>query len=204
MNNFDYKFPEVLKFIRNHTPYQGKKGLSLRKLSELSGVSTPYISQLEQYSQQRKPSMETVSKLATGLTVPTKANQSDMFKLLSSTAGYSKIDPRIALKITKTLPNVKFSDFLQLVLGYTGTINLDETNEERIANEAYKNWDNSELESANELLYQYKLIRNNIHLEDCEDGNHKIMLDSKDLTKVENIVLLGAIKTIRELRNNGK
>lgn len=204
MNDFDYKFPEVLKFIRNHTPYQGKKGLSLRKLSELSSVSTPYISQLEQYSQQRKPSMETVSKLATGLTVPTKANQSDMFKLLSSTAGYSKIDPRIALKITKTLPNVKFSDFLQLVLGYTGTINLDETNEERIANEAYKNWDNSELETANELLYQYKLIRNNIHLEDCEDGNHKIMLDSKDLTKVENIVLLGAIKTIRELRNNGK
>lgn len=204
MNDFDYKFPEVLKFIRNHTPYQGKKGLSLRKLSELSGVSTPYISQLEQYSQQRKPSMETVSKLATGLTVPTKANQSDMFKLLSSTAGYSKIDPRIALKITKTLPNVKFSDFLQLVLGYTGTINLDETNEERIANEAYKNWDNSELETANELLYQYKLMRNNIHLEDCEDGNHKIMLDSKDLTKVENIVLLGAIKTIRELRNNGK
>lgn len=204
MNDFDYKFPEVLKFIRNHTPYQGKKGLSLRKLSELSGVSTPYISQLEQYSQQRKPSMETVSKLATGLTVPTKANQSDMFKLLSSTAGYSKIDPRIALKITKTLPNVKFSDFLQLVLGYTGTINLDETNEERIANEAYKNWDNSELETANELLYQYKLMRNNIHLEDCEDENHKIMLDSKDLTKVENIVLLGAIKTIRELRNNGK
>lgn len=204
MNDFDYKFPEVLKFIRNHTPYQGKKGLSLRKLSELSGVSTPYISQLEQYSQQRKPSMETVSKLATGLTVPTKANQSDMFKLLSSTAGYSKIDPRIALKITKTLPNVKFSDFLQLVLGYTGTINLDETNEERIANEAYKNWDNSELETANELLYQYRLMRNNIHLEDCEDGNHKIMLDSKDLTKVENIVLLGAIKTIRELRNNGK
>ncbi|WP_436646531.1 helix-turn-helix domain-containing protein [Lactiplantibacillus plantarum] len=204
MNDFDYKFPEVLKFIRNHTPYQGKKGLSLRKLSELSGVSTPYISQLEQYSQQRKPSMETVSKLATGLTVPTKANQSDMFKLLSSTAGYSKIDPRIALKITKTLPNVKFSDFLQLVLGYTGTINLDETNEERIANEAYKNWDNSELETANELLYQYKLMRNNIHLEDCEDENHKIMLDSKGLTKVENIVLLGAIKTIRELRNNGK
>lgn len=204
MNDFDYKFPEVLKFIRNHTPYQGKKGLSLRKLSELSGVSTPYISQLEQYSQQRKPSMETVSKLATGLTVPTKANQSDMFKLLSSTAGYSKIDPRIALKITKTLPNVKFSDFLQLVLGYTGTINLDETNEERIANEAYKNWDNSELETANELLYQYKLMRNNIHLEDCEDDNHKIMLDSKGLTKVENIVLLGAIKTIRELRNNGK
>ena len=204
MNDFDYKFPEVLKFIRNHTPYQGKKGLSLRKLSELSGVSTPYISQLEQYSQQRKPSMETVSKLAIGLTVPTKANQSDMFKLLSSTAGYSKIDPRVALKITKTLPNVKFSDFLQLVLGYTGTINLDETNEERIANEAYKNWDNSELESANELLYQYKLMRNNIHLEDCEDENHKIMLDSKDLTKVENIVLLGAIKTIRELRNNGK
>lgn len=204
MNDFDYKFPEVLKFIRNHTPYQGKKGLSLRKLSELSGVSTPYISQLEQYSQQRKPSMETVSKLATGLTVPTKANQSDMFKLLSSTAGYSKIDPRIALKITKTLPNVKFSDFLQLVLGYTGTINLDENNEERIANEAYKNWDNSELETANELLYQYKLMRNNIHLEDCEDENHKIMLDSKGLTKVENIVLLGAIKTIRELRNNGK
>lgn len=204
MNDFDYKFPEVLKFIRNHTPYQGKKGLSLRKLSELSGVSTPYISQLEQYSQQRKPSMETVSKLATGLTVPTKASQSDMFKLLSSTAGYSKIDPRIALKITKTLPNVKFSDFLQLVLGYTGTINLDETNEEMIANEAYKNWDNSELETANELLYQYRLMRNNIHLEDCEDGNHKIMLDSKDLTKVENIVLLGAIKTIRELRNNGK
>lgn len=204
MNDFDYKFPEVLKFIRNHTPYQGKKGLSLRKLSELSGVSTPYISQLEQFSQQRKPSMETVSKLATGLTIPTKANQSDMFKLLSSTAGYSKIDPRVALKITKTLPNVKFSDFLQLVLGYTGTINLDETNEERIANEAYKNWDNSELESANELLYQYKLMRNNIHLEDCEDENHKIMLDSKDLTKVENIVLLGAIKTIRELRNNGK
>lgn len=204
MNDFDYKFPEVLKFIRNHTPYQGKKGLSLRKLSELSGVSTPYISQLEQFSQQRKPSMETVSKLATGLTVPTKANQSDMFKLLSSTAGYSKIDPRVALKITKTLPNVKFSDFLQLVLGYAGTINLDETNEERIANEAYKNWDNSELETANELLYQYKLMRNNIHLEDCEDGNHKIMLDSKDLTKVENIVLLGAIKTIRELRNNGK
>lgn len=204
MNDFDYKFPEVLKFIRNHTPYQGKKGLSLRKLSELSGVSTPYISQLEQYSQQRKPSMETVSKLATGLTVPTKANQSDMFKLLSSTAGYSKIDPRVALKITKTLPNVKFSDFLQLVLGYTGTINLDETNEERIANEAYKNWDNSELETANELLYQYKLMRNNIHLEDCEDKNHKIMLDSKVLTKVENIVLLGAIKTIRELRNNGK
>lgn len=204
MNDFDYKFPEVLKFIRNHTPYQGKKGLSLRKLSELSGVSTPYISQLEQYSQQRKPSMETVSKLATGLTVPTKANQSDMFKLLSSTAGYSNIDPRVALKITKTLPNVKFSDFLQLVLGYTGTINLDETNEERIANEAYKNWDNSELETANELLYQYKLMRNNIHLEDCEDENHKIMLDSKDLTKVENIVLLGAIKTIRELRNNGK
>lgn len=204
MNDFDYKFPEVLKFIRNHTPYQGKKGLSLRKLSELSGVSTPYISQLEQYSQQRKPSMETVSKLATGLTVPTKANQSDMFKLLSSTAGYSKIDPRVALKITKTLPNVKFSDFLQLVLGYTGTINLDETNEERIANEAYKNWDNSELESANELLYQYRLMRNNIHLEDCEDENHKIMLDSKNLTKVENIVLLGAIKTIRELRNNGK
>ncbi|MCG0903042.1 hypothetical protein IMAU10378_02714 [Lactiplantibacillus plantarum] len=202
MNDFDYKFPEVLKFIRNHTPYQGKKGLSLRKLSELSGVSTPYISQLEQYSQQRKPSMETVSKLATGLTVPTKASQSDMFKLLSSTAGYSKIDPRVALKITKTLPNVKFSDFLQLVLGYTGTINLDETNEERIANEAYKNWDNSELETANELLYQYRLMRNNIHLEDCEDGNHKIMLDSKGLTKVENIVLLGAIKTIRELRNN--
>ncbi len=204
MNDFDYKFPGVLKFIRNHTPYQGKKGLSLRKLSELSGVSTPYISQLEQFSQQRKPSMETVSKLATGLTVPTKANQSDMFKLLSSTAGYSKIDPRDALKTTKTLPNVKFSDFLQLVLGYTGTINLDENNEERIANEAYKNWDNSELETVNELLYQYKLIRNNIHLEDCEDGNHKIMLDSKDLTKVENIVLLGAIKTIRELRNNGK
>lgn len=204
MNDFDYKFPEVLKFIRNHTPYQGKKGLSLRKLSELSGVSTPYISQLEQFSQQRKPSMETVSKLATGLTVPTKANQSDMFKLLSSTAGYSKIDPRVALKITKTLPNVKFSDFLQLVLGYTGTIDLDETNEERIANEAYKNWDNSELETANELLYQYKLMRNNIHLEDCEDENHKIMLDSKDLTKVENIILLGAIKTIRELRNNGK
>lgn len=202
MNDFDYKFPEVLKFIRNHTPYQGKKGLSLRKLSELSGVSTPYISQLEQFSQQRKPSMETVSKLATGLTVPTKASQSDMFKLLSSTAGYSKIDPRVALKITKTLPNVKFSDFLQLVLGYTGTINLDETNEEMIANEAYKNWDNSELETANELLYQYRLMRNNIHLEDCEDGNHKIMLDSKDLTKVENIVLLGAIKTIRELRNN--
>lgn len=204
MNDFDYKFPEVLKFIRNHTPYQGKKGLSLRKLSELSGVSTPYISQLEQFSQQRKPSMETVSKLATGLTVPTKANQSDMFKLLSSTAGYSKIDPRVALKVTKTLPNVKFSDFLQLVLGYTGTINLDETNEERIANEAYKNWDNSELETANELLYQYRLMRNNIHLEDCEDENHKIMLDSKNLTKVENIVLLGAIKTIRELRNNGK
>lgn len=202
MNDFDYKFPEVLKFIRNHTPYQGKKGLSLRKLSELSGVSTPYISQLEQFSQQRKPSMETVSKLATGLTVPTKADQSDMFKLLSSTAGYSKIDPRVALKITKTLPNVKFYDFLQLVLGYTGTINLDETNEEKIANEAYKNWDKSELETANELLYQYELIRNNIHLEDCEDENHNIMLDSKDLTKVENIVLLGAIKTIRELRNN--
>ena len=204
MNYFDYKFPEVLKFIRNHTPYQDKKGLSLRKLSELSGVSTPYISQLEQFSQQRKPSMKTVSKLATGLTVPTKADQSDMFKLLSSTAGYSKIDPRVALKITKTLPNVKFSDFLQLVLGYTGTINLDETDEEMIANEAYKNWDNSELETVNELLDQYELIRNNIHLEDCEDENHKIMLDSKDLTKVENIVLLGAIKTIRELRNNGK
>lgn len=200
MNGFDYKFPEVLKFIRNHTPYQGKKGLSLRKLSELSGVSTPYISQLEQFSQQRKPSMETVSKLATGLTVPTKANQSDMFKLLSSTAGYSKIDPRVALKITKTLPNVKFSDFLQLVLGYTGTINLDETNEEKIANEAYKNWDKSELETVNELLHQYESIRDNIHLEDCEDRNHNIMLDSKDLTKVENIVLLGAIKTIRELR----
>ena len=204
MNNFDYKFPQVLKFIRNHTPYQGKKGLSLRKLSELSGVSTPYISQLEQFSQQRKPSMETVSKLATGLTVPTKADQSDMFKLLSSTAGYSKIDPRVALKITKTLPNVKFSDFLQLVLGYTGTINLDETNEEKIANEAYKNWDKSELETVNELLHQYESIRDNIHLEDCEDRNHNIMLDSKYLTKVENIVLLGAIKTIRELRNNGK
>lgn len=204
MNNFDYKFPEVLKFIRTHTPYQGKKGLSLRKLSELSGVSTPYISQLEQFSQQRKPSMETVSKLATGLTVPTKADKSDMFKLLSSTAGYSKIDPRVALKITKTLPNVKFSDFLQLVLGYTGTINLDETNEEKIANEAYKNWDKSELETVNELLHQYESIRDNIHLEDCEDRNHNIMLDSKDLTKVENIVLLGAIKTIRELRNNGK
>ncbi len=204
MNNFDYKFPEVLKFIRNHTPYQGKKGLSLRKLSELSGVSTPYISQLEQFSQQRKPSMETVSKLATGLTVPTKANQNDMFQLLSSTAGYSKIDPRVALKIIRTLPNVKFYDFLQLVLGYTGTINLDETDEERIANEAYKNWDNSELETVNELLDQYELMRNNIHLEDCEDENHRVMLHSKDLTKAEKIVLLGAIKTIRELRNNGK
>lgn len=201
MNSFDYKFPEVLKFIRTHTPYQGKNGLSLRKLSELSGVSTPYISQLEQFNQQRKPSLHTVSKLATGLVIPTKAQQKDMFQLLSSTAGYSKIDPRVALKITETLPNVKFADFLQFVLGYTGTINLDDSNEEAIANEAYNNWGNSELETVKDLLYQYETIRNNIHLEDCEDTSHKIMLDSNELTKLEKTILIGTIKTIRELRN---
>ncbi|MFC0469673.1 helix-turn-helix domain-containing protein [Halalkalibacter kiskunsagensis] len=70
------KFGEKLRKLRK------EKGLSIRKLSELSGVAHSYLSQVET-GKRGTPKVETLEKIATGLNVPS-------FNLLVQ-AGY--IDP---------------------------------------------------------------------------------------------------------------
>lgn len=57
------KFGEKLRKLRK------EKGLSIRKLSELSGVAHSYLSQVET-GKRGTPKVETLEKIATGLNVP--------------------------------------------------------------------------------------------------------------------------------------
>ncbi|MDA5388577.1 helix-turn-helix domain-containing protein [Loigolactobacillus backii] len=204
MIDIDNRFSNALKYVRTHTPYNGKKGMSLRDLSAESGVSTPYISQLEQISQNRTPSLETIVKLSTGLTRPTKLNSSTMTEFLSAMAGYKKPDPRFALRVAKTLSDTNFKDFLQLIVGYTGTIDLDDPDDDKIANTAYLQWDKEELATNKLLLDQYMAASRTLYLSMIDHDSTKVILDSKELTNSELLILRSTIQTIRQLRKTGQ
>lgn len=196
----DNRFSKALKYVRLHTPYNGKKNMSLRDLSSESGVSTPYISQLEQEKQDRTPSRETIVKLSTGLVRNTKLNPSTMVEFLNSMAGYSKPDPRFALRVSQSLSNTDFKDFLQLIVGYTGMIDLDEPDDNKVAKDAYTNWDSEELSTTKMLLEQYELSAKTVYLNMIDDPEARAILDNKNLTNRELLILKNSIETIRQLR----
>lgn len=198
------RFPIALNYVRKHTPYKGKKGMSLRDLSIESGVSTPYISQLEQPEQNRTPSREIIIKLATGLAKQTKIDPFVITNFFNSMAGYNKPDPRIALKVSKTLTDTNFKDFLQFIVGYTGTVNLDEPNDDKVANEAFKNWDKAEAFTTKMLLKDYMNLSHKIFLNTIDDSQTKVILDNTQLNSQELIILKNSINTIRQLREDLK
>lgn len=86
------KFGEELRKLRK------EKGLSIRKLSELSGVAHSYLSQVET-SKRGIPKVETLERIATGLNIPS-------IDLLVQ-AGY--IDPTNYLKMKNEIEDIELS-----------------------------------------------------------------------------------------------
>lgn len=77
-----------------------KRGLTIVQLSELSGVSNPYISQLE--NGKHEPSLEIIAKLAKGLEIDES--------ILFFSAGYLfdvNADPEKYLEVQEQLSTVK-------------------------------------------------------------------------------------------------
>lgn len=64
VNEIDKRWRELGEFIREQ---RGIGQLSLRKLSEMAGVSNPYLSQIERGL--RKPSAEILQQIATALSI---------------------------------------------------------------------------------------------------------------------------------------
>ena len=203
------RFAVALKYVRIHILFnkgnEKKIGMSLRELSDFSGVSSPYISRLEQIDSTITPSLQTIGKLAMGLATNNSNGLRDVTidQFLRQMAGYESPDPRTALKVVKGLSNVNFKNFLQGVVGYMGTVNLDDPDDEAVAESAFKNWDAAQLQADEDLIRDYQEIeKSRLFLSKVDDPKVDIILDNKPLSPAERIVLTATIKTIRELRKN--
>ncbi|WP_153464812.1 helix-turn-helix domain-containing protein [Sediminibacillus terrae] len=69
--------------------YRDSKGLSISDLHKITGVSQPYLSQLEKGT--KKPSRKIISKIAARLTdnIEDITNYNDLYKILLNKAGYN-------------------------------------------------------------------------------------------------------------------
>lgn len=197
INAYENNFPISLKYVRTHTPYKGKREMSLRDLSELTGVSPTYLSQLENNT--RKPSRELISRISKGLSSLTKLSEVVYFDFFTQMTGEAKPSAKTGLKVSNTLIDTKFVDFLQLVMGYSGTLNIDETDNDKLASIADKDWAEQALHDAKSLQAQYiNSVLTNIYEKD------NLSIDGKKLSKNEKIILQGAVDTIKKLRKNNK
>ena len=106
MGDFNDRWRELGEFIRD----QRRVGhLSLRKLSEMAGISNPYLSQIERGL--RKPSAEILQQIARALeisseTLYVRAGILDERESGADLAGEIKRDPYISEDQKKTLVRI--------------------------------------------------------------------------------------------------
>jgi HTH-type transcriptional regulator, competence development regulator len=109
------EFGEKLRRLRK------KKGLTIRKLSELSGVAHSYLSQVET-GNRGIPKVDTLEKIASGLNIPSL----DLLML----AGYLSEKPETQLEI-RSLPDIQFDDLEYYEIFFKGRV-LTETEKTKI------------------------------------------------------------------------
>lgn len=206
--------PKALKYVRTHTPYKGKPGMSLQDLAIESGLSTSYISQLENPARLKTPSKKALDQLAKGLTVATSLDSSVMLGFLKSMAGYMRPSSETALSVSRTLTSTEYEAFLEKIVFCGQATRLKNllrdfqvnTYVEPRKNEFNNFGDIDNLIDAHNESMASKLdeLDNvlSVDLNRIEVKDIEVLLDSQKLSSTELVILRNAIKTIRDLRNS--
>lgn len=213
-------FSSILKFTR----LGWKTTMTVRTLHEKSGLSHPYISQLENGKRDRLPSPEIILKLATGFGDGDKQIKNAIYILFMSACNYIAVSFD---SINKVSSQIKLSESslskFKILLGnfqstkmaafrfYISTLGFDEVAEatdEQLLDQKYqlhilKKIEN-EKSSFRETNAYVEGVNNVIDLNLLEsklpDGT--FYLDNILLTETDKQIILGSINTVRNLRKN--
>ena len=188
--------------------------MSLQDLAIESGLSTSYISQLENPARLKTPSKKALDQLAKGLTVATSLDSSVMLGFLKSMAGYMRPSSETALSVSRTLTSTEYEAFLEKIVFCGQATRLKNllrdfqvnTYVEPRKNEFNNFGDIDNLIDAHNESMASKLdeLDNvlSVDLNRIEVKDIEVLLDSQKLSSTELVILRNAIKTIRDLRNS--
>lgn len=216
----DNTFSSILKFTRIYW----KNTMTVRSLHEKSGLSHPYISQLENGKRRSLPNPEILAKLASGFGESNEQLTSSLYVLFMSACNYIAVDFESILHVSKHIypsnqviekikmingncktPQMAAFRYYAFVLGFTELNKYSDSQlkDRKIQLQFTKNKEDLDssllqaeayLEGANE--------KRNLNLIETNINENTIQLDNETLNETEREILLGAINTIRSLRTN--
>ncbi|WP_280990896.1 helix-turn-helix domain-containing protein [Lactiplantibacillus carotarum] len=212
-------FSNILKFTR----LSWKTPMTVRTLHEKSGLSHPYISQLENGKRDNLPSPEIILKLAIGFGNGNDNLINALYILFMSACNYITVSFDA---ITETSNQIKLSDEtlikLKILVGefktsqmaafryYLLMLGFDDVNkssDEQLLDQKYQLHVLKKIENERSFFKETKAYidgRDNVtDLKFIESKleNSNVYLDNVPLTEPEKIVLKSAIYTIRQLRD---
>lgn len=213
-------FSSILKFTR----VNWKTNLTVRKLHEKSGLSHPYISQLENGKRGSLPSPEIILKLATGFGGGDEQIKNAIYILLMSACDYISINfdsintvsnqiqiPESSLPKFKILvgnfQSIKMAAF-RFYISVLGFDEVTESTDKQLLDQKYqlhiiKKIEN-EKNSIKEINAYVEGINNveDLNLLESKLPNGPFYLDNILLTETDKQIILGSINTVRNLRKN--
>lgn len=220
--NENEKFANILKVVR--TRWNPK--LTIRELSALSGISHPYVSQLENNKRDSLPKPEILFKLATGFGKSNNKLVNHIYNLFMASCNYISLDMDSALSVSKRLifpqilieklkilfnekNNTNLLEF-RYILFILGFENAGEPTDQQLLDKTYQLKILKEIEKDNIRNAQlntgifYEKINKNIELSKIADNSYSFYLDDKLLSETEKTMILGTLKAIRQLREDLK
>lgn len=194
-------FGNIVKLLRNNVTYNGSLGMSLRLLSEKSGISHSFISQIEN-NKRAIPRPKTIKALSQGLASDYPKDYDLFFyQYLMSMAGYWEKDAH-NVRIISNILNIPFQKFL-VSSGYSGMVDLDASDEtnEKTAQQTWKTFDKIDEQS---LQFQKEITDQTIYLDELYDKNKRLVLANKELSSNERRILLKDLDIFKSYRNKTK
>lgn len=218
----DNTFSDILKFTRIYW----KNTMTIRSLHEKSGLSHPYISQLENGKRSSLPNPEILAKLASGFGESNEQLTSSLYVLFMSACNYIAVDFESILHVSKHIypsnqaiekikmingncktPQMAAFRYYAFVLGFT---ELDKYSDSQLKDKKIQlqftkdkeNLDSSILKTTAYLEGATRKIDSNLNLIETNINENTMQLDNETLNETEKKILLGAINTIRSLRTN--
>lgn len=218
----DNTFSSILKFTRIYW----KNTMTVRSLHEKSGLSHPYISQLENGKRSSLPNPEILAKLASGFGESNEQLTSSLYVLFMSACNYIAVDFESILHVSKHIypsnqiiekikmingncetPQMAAFRYYAFVLGFT---ELNKYSDSQLKDRKIQlkftkdkeNLDSSILKTTAYLEGATKKRNLNLNLIETNINENTIQLDNETLNETEKKILLGAINTIRSLRTN--
>lgn len=216
----DNTFSSILKFTRVYW----KNTMTVRSLHEKSGLSHPYISQLENGKRNSLPKPEVLAKLASGFGENNEQLTSSLYVLFMSACNYISVDFESILYVSKYIyPSNQVIEKIKIVNGncktaqmaafryYTfalGFTDLDKYSDSQLKDRKIQLQFLKNKEDLDSSLLQAKAYleganeKRNLNLIETNINENTIQLDKKTLNETEKKIILGAINTIRSLRTS--